>query len=111
MEEKSSHNAYMECARCGKMIYTVLSPISAAGHYMAPLTIYKGKNLSDTWTKGNPSDMIYSASSSGSMQDNMFEKWLEQFIDCVKKPKLTLSALLIYDGHASHLTFSTVKKQ
>ena len=100
----------MECARCGKMIYTVLFPISAAGHYMAPLTIHKGKNLYDTWTKGSPSCMIYSASPSGWMQDNIFEKWFKQIIDCVKKLKLTLSVLLIYDGHDSHLTFSTVKK-
>ena len=38
---------------------------------------------------------IYTASPSDQMQDNMFEKWFEQFLDSIKKLKLTLPALLI----------------
>ena len=67
--ERKSRNAYTECATGRKTMYTVLFCVSGTGHYMAPLTVYKDKNLYDTWTKGGPSNAAYAVSPSGWMQE------------------------------------------
>lgn len=108
--EKRSRNSYMECPTGGKAMYTVLFCVSATGQYMAPLVVYKGKNLYDTWIKGGPDGACYAVSPSGWMQDDVFEKWIEHFIKNIKKINVKLPVLLTFDGHGSHLTYGTVKQ-
>ncbi len=83
--EKKARNSYMECATGGKTMYTVLFCVSATGQYMTPFTVYKGKNLYDTWIKGGQEGATYAVTPSGWMQDDVFEKWIEHFIDSIKK--------------------------
>lgn len=55
----------MEYATGGKTMYTVLLCVS--GQYMPPLTVYKGKNLHNTWTKGGSDTAIFAIRPSGMM--------------------------------------------
>ena len=105
---RGKKDAYLLQANCGKSSYSVLVCGSAAGQLLPPFTVYKGKNLYQTWVKGGPEGAAYSASPSGWMHDFNFESWFESiFIPAVtdlKKP-----VVLIFDGHNSHLTFKTIK--
>lgn len=71
----------MECVTGLKTMFTILFCVLATGQYMAPLTVYKGNNLYDTWTKGGSDREIFAVSPSRWMQDDIFKKWIEFFID------------------------------
>lgn len=105
---RKSKDAYIKTPNCGKTMYSVLFCASATGIFLPPFTVYKSKNLYDTWTKGGPKDAGYGCSESGWMQDFNFESWfISMFIPFVmnyEKP-----VLLTFDGHNSHLTYNTVK--
>ena len=75
---------------------------------MPPFTIYKGKNLYRQWTFGGPTNAGYGCSPSGWMEGINFEEWFRAiFIKTVAKEEKPV--LLLFDGHNSHLTFSTVQ--
>ena len=106
---RGSKDAYMKTPNCGKTMFSVLFCSSATGQYLPPFTVYKTKNLYDTWTKGGPKDAGYGCSESGWMQDFNFESWFISlfvpFVSEYRKP-----VLLTFDGHNSPLTYNTVNK-
>ncbi len=75
---------------------------------MPPLVVWKAARMQSTWPVGGPPGCQYSVNESGYMQDSNFEQWfLRGFIKAtqlVEKP-----ILLIYDGHGSHITYTTIK--
>ena len=106
---RGSKDAYMKTPNCGKTMFSVLFCSSATGQYLPPFTVYKSKNLYDTWTKGGPKDAGYGCSESGWMQDFNFESWfMSMFVPFVSE--YSKPVLLTFDGHNSHLTYNTVKK-
>ena len=101
-------NAYVLAPPGSKTMYTVLFCISASGQYMPPYTIYKSKNMWNTWTRGGPPGATYGFSDSGWMMDINFETWFIQvFIPHTRA--LGRPILLTFDGHNSHITYATVK--
>ena len=62
---KDVKNAYSLTPPGTKTMYTVLFCTSATGHYLPPYTIYKAKNLWNTWTRGRPEGACYGFSESG----------------------------------------------
>ena len=98
----------MKCASEGKARYTVLHCVNAKGQRMPPYTVYKGKNMYDTWVKGGPKGAKFGVSESGWMQDFNFESW---FINsfCQEVSEFEKPVCLMFDGHNSHLTYNTVK--
>ncbi len=106
--QKSEKNAYLRAAGAGKTSYSVLFCISAAGNICPPFVVYKGKNLYQTWTNGGPDGTSYGVTTSGWMEDVVFEEWFTKhylnWASAFKKP-----CILFLDGHGSHLTYKVVK--
>jgi hypothetical protein len=105
---KGSQNAYIKSASCGKACYTVLFCASAAGRYLPPFTVYKGKHCYHTWMTGGPTGASYNSTESGWMTGDTFEIWFRSiFVPAtadIDKP-----VLLIFDGHNSRITYNTAK--
>ena len=104
---RSSRDAYLKSATCGKAMYSVMFCVSATGNYLPPFVVYKGLHLYNTWTSGGPPGCVFATIPSGWMQDKVFESWFRDFFI---QPTLSNQRpiLLIYDGHRSHLTYNTV---
>ena len=75
---------------------TVLFLGNAAGEYHAPIVVYKGLNLCDSWTIGDPKGCKYVTSRS----NNCFVPGVEG--------KEILVLVFLY-GHGSHLTYKMVE--
>lgn len=88
-------------------MYSVLFCASASGGFLPPFIVFKDAHLYSSWTTGGPEGTLYGCTKSGWMEDSVFESWFIHFakyVENMKKP-----ALLLFDGHASHLTYQTVK--
>ena len=89
-------------------MYTLLFCGSANGQCLPLFIIYKALHLYDAWCQNGPENTMYGVTKSGCKEDHLFESWVDRLIVHVKgyeKP-----VLLLYDGHSSHFTYSTVKK-
>ena len=90
---------------------TIVACISAAGKTMPPLIINTGKTISDSWfCEGMIEGTQYAATESGWIDSAIFIKWFEHFvrwIDTIRRPGQ--QALLIFDGHESHVSLNLVK--
>ena len=103
-------NAYSLQPPGTKTMYTVLVCTNAIGQYLPPYTIYKAKNIYNTWCYGGVEGAAYGVSDSGWMMDKNFESWFKDiFLPRSEEISATHHRLLIYDGHNSHLTYNTVK--
>ena len=60
-------------------MFTVLFCGSAAGIYLPPYVIYKGKatNMFNTWMEGGPDNTSYNIIKSGWMEDFVLEAWIK----------------------------------
>lgn len=65
------------------------------------MVIYKGKRLSDGLKKDMPTGTLVSMSDTGYMNKDLFQLWLEHFKMNLQVPNSP--ALLILDGHGSHV--------
>ena len=95
---------------------TVLAAVSASGSTLPPLTIFQGKQVHTTWRpSSDPTSehfpWIY-PNESGWMKANVFHKW---FVEWEARTRTTNNegeletCLMIYDGHLSHLNYTTIK--
>ena len=83
---RGKKDVYLKSATAGKTNYSVLVCGSAAGDLMPPYTIFKGKHLYNSWTKGGPVGAGYGVSSSGWMETANFEAWFKtMFVPAVAK--------------------------
>ena len=94
-------------ATSGREATSIMAGISAAGECLAPLIIFKGKNIQSTW-RGLHSypNTQYAVSENGWMMSDIFISWFDLF--CKQQTQRPL--LLVYDGHSTHLTSSIIKK-
>ena len=65
------------------------------------MIIYKGKRLNDKLRKNIPHGTLVCVSDTGYMNKELFQKWLEHFDKNHRYPDE--AALLILDGHGSHV--------
>lgn len=94
----------------GRENITVLLAASAAGDKIPPLIIFKGKNIWDQWqapeNTGFP-NTTYAATSNGWMETEVFENYFEKsFLKFIGPER---PVLLIYDGHATHLSIKLIE--
>ena len=68
-------NAYLQISNETRSMYTVLICGSAEGKSLAPLVVYKGKNLYNTRTENGPENTFYACEESGWLEDTVFQKW------------------------------------
>lgn len=86
---------------------TVLAVCCADGTALDPLIVFKGKNIMSNW-RGDQvlPDTYYATSDSGWMTTDIFHAWFETF---VAKTKETRPLLLLFDGHLTHTSASTIE--
>ena len=69
-------NAYSITPPGTKTMFTVLFCINAAGQYLPPFTVYKAKDVWDTWTYDGVEGASYGAIDNGWMTAKIFESWI-----------------------------------
>ena len=87
--------------------HTLLLCGSAAGHWIPPLIIYPRARMSDSLKKGAPPGTCFETSPKGWINKEIFERWLDFFVANIPSAR---PVLLIYDGHASHLSIEVIEK-
>lgn len=82
---------------------TCICCMNAAGEFVPPMLIYKRKRMTDDLKRGGPPNTVYECSESGWIVKELFIKWLEHFIKCLRLEKSQENqVLLILDGHSTH---------
>lgn len=96
-------------AGTGRENTSILICGSASGDLLPPLCIFKGQNILESWMSTEPSDQTaYAASKKGWMNTIIFSNWFRKcFLPFVGDK---LPALLIYDGHSSHVNPEIIKE-
>ena len=81
---------------------TAVCCVSASGHYVPPMMIFKRARGNDALKTGAPPDTIFSFNpESGYINKELFLVWLNHFIEKVRPSKQN-KVLLLLDGHSSH---------
>jgi len=78
---------------------TVVGCCSAAGHFIPPLVIYKGKRNKAEFANNLPPGSSVAMSDSGYITTDIFLTWLQQF----NQHKVPGKVILLLVGHASHV--------
>jgi len=81
-------------------LQTVIMATSAAGDYIPPMIIYKGKRMLPELEKGFPPGTVVHLSESGYVNKDLFLDWFKHF--CKNKKDKDGKTLLVLDGHGSH---------
>ncbi|GLV37575.1 hypothetical protein CBL_20387 [Carabus blaptoides fortunei] len=100
----------------GRESASVLACVAADGSVLPPFIIFKGGAVQARWTspKAYPGT-VYSVSTNGWMEEPQFFNWFESvFVKWVKDIRLQKKlqdkeALLLYDGHKSHISLRIVE--
>lgn len=90
---------------------TVLLAANAAGEKLPPLIVFRGKNVWDSWMSPDPTAFegtTYAATKNGWMEAETFTNYFtKNFLQNIQAER---PAVLIYDGHASHIGLPLVQK-
>jgi len=97
--KKGKRNVYQIISGERGVLTTVLPCYNAAGDYIPPLVLYKGKRLVDGLKAHMPPDNLVCVSETGYLNKELFQTWLKHFKKHLKYPDLP--AILILDGHGS----------
>jgi hypothetical protein len=87
---------------------TVVCAMSAAGTYCPPMIIFARKRMSDLLMKDAPPLAIGAISDNGWINQDLFVRWLQHFIDHVH-PTVDRKVLLLLDGHNSHKSLAVIE--
>ena len=91
----------MTSAEKGRTV-TAICCVSAAGHYVPPMLVYPRKRIKAEMVDRAPTGSICAGSMSGWVNEELFEKWFNHFVDTVQPKARPQPTLLILDGHVSH---------
>ncbi|XP_071056436.1 jerky protein homolog-like [Onthophagus taurus] len=94
----------------GKQNTTVLMCCSAIGDKAPPLIIFKGKNVWDQWVAPPDTEFpntTYAATSNGWMESAVFKNYFQKSF--IKHLSDDRPVLVIYNGHATHLSVDVFK--
>ncbi|XP_074039132.1 uncharacterized protein [Leptinotarsa decemlineata] len=100
----------------GRESTSVLACVASDGSFLPPFIVFKGGAVQARWTspKAYPGT-VYSVSTNGWMEEAQFFNWFETvFVKWVKnlrdvKNLPDLNALLLYDGHKSHISLRIIE--
>jgi hypothetical protein len=84
---------------------TLIECINAAGEALAPLVIFKGKDLNARWiNESSPLGWHFATSKNGWTSNNLGIAWLKNVFDPLTREKAAgRQRLLVVDGHGSHI--------
>ena len=103
-------NAYSLQPNQGKNMFTVLFCCNAAGTYLPPFTVYKGKSLWRRWVVNGPDGAKFGVSPKGWMMDYNYQKWFSKvFCPLTKEEAGDKHRLLLMDGHNSHINYEVAR--
>ena len=86
---------------------TVIAAGNAIGEILPPYIVYKGKRLTEELTSGGIKGTKYNTSETGWSNSITFMDWFSNhFLQHVP----TRPCILLYDGHATHVTADIIKK-
>ena len=80
---------------------------SAAGYALPPMMIFPRMRINENLRSGAPPGTIFAGSPKGWINKDIFYRWLDFFIDNIPSAR---PVLLIYDGHASHISMDVIEK-
>ena len=98
---KGSSSVYQVTSAERGVLTTVVPCYNAAGDYIPPMVIFKGKRLPENLRAGLPDGTLVAVSDTGYMNKELFELWIKHFHNFRKYRDLP--ALLVLDGHGSHV--------
>ena len=82
---------------------TVLTFANVCGQVMPSIVIYKGKQVSKTWTIGTSRDVIVCTSVKGYINKGIFYEYAECWVQYLRRRnKLDKTNILLLDAHKSH---------
>ena len=110
LAKRGSRRVNQAIGGSGREQVTVNCGGSAAGQVLPPYVIYKGKNLYFEWTQGGPNNASYTTSEKGWMEGAQFQDWFQRVFIKETAHLGHHPRILIFDGHASHLTFALVEE-
>lgn len=102
----------------GRDNISVLACVRNTGEALPPLIVFKGKNLDGKWIPSQDDYLkgtTFAATSHGWMEEEVFFRWFTgQFISKINELRAELKsdsyAVLIFDGHASHVSFRIIQE-
>ena len=80
---------------------------SASGYALPPLMIFPRVRVGDKLKSGAPPGTIFEGSPKGWINKDIFYRWMDFFIANIPSAR---PVLLIYDGHASHISMEVIEK-
>ncbi|XP_030765488.1 uncharacterized protein LOC115889576 [Sitophilus oryzae] len=80
---------------------TLVVCTSAAGHYVAPMIIFKRKRMMAELAEGAPPGCSLQVSDTGYINSDLFVVWLPKFIEVVR-PTPDQKLILVLDCHSTH---------
>jgi transposase len=102
--KKGMRHARSRTANCSRDHISILSCISADGRYLPPFYILQGKNFCARYLSGAVPGTGMQLSNKGWITDELFFfEWIKWFIQLIPPAR---PALLIFDGHGSHVSLS-----
>lgn len=85
---------------------TAVVCMSATGHFIPPMIIFKGQRLNKGLVSNAPEGTLFATSKSSFIDTELFHDWFaNQFIKHLPPAR---PVLLVLDGHASHISLSTL---
>ena len=87
--------------------HTLLVCGSASGHAIPPLMIFPRQRMQESLKVGAPPGIHFATSPKGWINQEIFLSWLDFFIANIPSWR---PILLIYNGHASHLSIEVIEK-
>lgn len=82
---------------------TLVVCTSAAGHFVAPMIIFKRKRMAAELAEGAPPGCLVQVSDTGYINTELFVVWLRRFIEVVRPmPTDEHKVILVLDGHTTH---------
>ena len=82
--------------------------VSASGQVLPPMIIFEKNWPSAPYARQGPLNTLYATSLNGYMDQELFLLWFRRVF--LPNTRLTRPALLIMDGHESHITWELVKE-
>ena len=87
---------------------TIVCAMSASGHFIPPMFIFKRKRWTDLLLRNCPTGSIGHPSPNGWIDQDLFITYLQHFVT-FSKPCETNPVLLVIDGHQSHKSLRAVE--